>query len=121
MQDKGTTGQPAAQPNIHMTGYLVTFFTQETRTHSGVSLAEWILEQARQTGIQGATIISAKAGFGHDGRFHSEDYFDLEDRPQQVVMAISAPNCAALFARIRESGLHIFYTKAPIEFGFTDD
>lgn len=121
MQLTGATGTPAAEPHILMTGYLVTFFTQENRTHGGTSLAEWILEQARQLGIQGATMMSATAGFGHDGRFHSESYFDLEDRPQQVVMALRTDKCADLFARLKENGLHVFYTKAPIEFGFTDD
>lgn len=104
-----------------MTGFLVTFYTQESRTFEKTPLADWILDQARQVGVQGATMMPGKAGFGHDGRFHSESYFDLEDRPVQVVMAVRTEKFAPLMERIKSCGLRIFYTRAPIEFGFTDE
>ena len=30
-------------------------------------------------GARGATLTSGKEGFGHDGQYHSESIFDLED------------------------------------------
>ncbi len=102
-------------------GYLVTFYTQQNRTHDGVPLARWIIGQAKQLGVGGATLFSGREGFGHDGRFHSENYFDLEDPPLQVAMALSAEECQTLMDRLRTSGVRVFYTKSPIDFGFTTE
>lgn len=104
-----------------MQGYFVTFFTQQNRTHDGMQLARWLVEQAQALGISGATLFSGKAGFGHDGRFHSENYFDLEDPPLQVAMALAPEECDKLMARLREEGVRIFFTKSRIEFGFTTE
>jgi len=102
-----------------MQGYYVTFFTQQSRTHGDVPVARWLIEEARKLGVRGATLFSGKEGFGHDGRFHSDSYFDLEDQPLQVGMALSPGECDALMRRIRDSRLRIFYTKSAVEFGFT--
>jgi len=102
-----------------MDGYLVTFFTQQNRGHDGTSVADWILGQARELGVRGATLLSGQEGFGHDGRFHSENLFDLEDPPLQVVVALTPAESDQLFSRIEESGLRVFYTKTRAEFGFT--
>ncbi|QJB56648.1 DUF190 domain-containing protein [Pseudodesulfovibrio sp. zrk46] len=102
-----------------MQGYFITLFTQQNRKHEGIPLAKWIIEEAKKLGIGGATLFSGKEGFGHDGRFHSDNYFDLEDPPLQVAMALTPEECDKLIHRIEESQVRIFYTKSPIEFGFT--
>ena len=102
-----------------MEGYLVTFFTQQNREHAGMPLANWIVEEAKQLGVRGATLFTGSEGFGHDGRFHSGGYFDLEDQPLQVVLALTSHECDQLFARIRENNLRIFHTKCRAEFGYT--
>ncbi|WP_207264769.1 DUF190 domain-containing protein [Desulfovibrio sp. Huiquan2017] len=104
-----------------MQGYFVTFFTQQSREHDGLPVATWIVEQARHIGVRGATLFSGKEGFGHDGRFHSDNFFDLEDPPVQVALALTGEECDALMTRFAESGLRVFYTKSEIEFGFTSD
>ena len=73
-----------------MHGFQLTFFTQQNRLHGDGLLAEWLVEEAKRLGIRGATLITATEGFGHDGRFHSGDFFDLADQPLQVVMAVGA-------------------------------
>ncbi|WP_432735243.1 DUF190 domain-containing protein [Maridesulfovibrio sp. FT414] len=100
-------------------GYSVTFFTQRNRTHEEIPLARWIIEEARKIGVGGATLFSGKEGFGHDGQFHSENYFDLEDQPLQVTIALTPAEYEALMARIEENRLRVFYTKSEVEFGFT--
>ncbi|MFV0436517.1 MAG: DUF190 domain-containing protein [Desulfopila sp.] len=104
-----------------MEGYVVTFFTQENREHNDVSLANWLIEEAKKLGARGATLLSGQEGFGHDGIFRSASYFDLEDRPQQVIMALTNDECAQLFTRIKENNLRIFYTKVPGVFGYTGE
>jgi PII-like signaling protein len=100
-------------------GYLVTFFTQQSRAHDGTPLAGWILEQARALGVGGATILAGQEGFGHDGRVHSDSLFDMEDPPLQVVLALTPEECEQLLAAISAQGHRVFYVKSRVEFGFT--
>ena len=100
-------------------GYLITFFTQQSREHNGMPLAHWIVEEAKQLGASGATLSAAKEGFGHDGRLHSEGFFNLEDPPQKIVMALRPEICDLLVARIAEEGVKVFFTKTRVSFGFT--
>lgn len=104
-----------------MKGYLVVFFTQQNRRHEDMSVANWILEEARRLGVRGATLFSGKEGFGHDGRYHADTLFDLEDPPVQVTMALTGDECDKLMARIAESNLRVFFTKTQAEFGFTSE
>lgn len=104
-----------------MDGYIVTFFTQQKREQDGVSVASWIVETAKQLGIRGATLLSGQEGFGHDGRFHSESIFDLEDPPMQVVLVLTEDECDRLFAAIKKKQLRVFYTKTATVFGLTSD
>lgn len=104
-----------------MNGYILTFFTQQNREHDEQPVATWLIETARQLGIRGATLQSGMEGFGRDGRFHSDNIFDFEDRPQQVVVVVSEDESERLFARIKAAGLQIFFTKTPTEFGSTLD
>jgi PII-like signaling protein len=104
-----------------MEGYIVTFFTQQNRGQDGVSVANWIIEKAKQLGIRGATLLSGHEGFGHDGRYHSESIFDLEDRPLQVVLVLTHDECERLFSAIEQKQLSVFFTKTATEFGLTSD
>lgn len=104
-----------------MKGYFVTFFTQQNRTHQDVPLARWIIEEAKKLGIRGATLFSGKQGFGHDGRFHSDNYFDLEDLPVQVGLALTPEECDKLMDRLETNHVRVFFTKAAVEFGFTSE
>ncbi len=104
-----------------MQGYLVTFFTQRNREVDGIPIASWIVEKAKKLSVRGATLFSGKEGFGHDGRFHSENYFDNEDAPMQVAMALTKEECDRLMNLLEENKVRIFYTKSGIEFGYTCD
>lgn len=104
---------------MHMNGYVVTFFTQQNRGQGDLTIARWLVATAKQLGIRGATVLSGQEGFGHDGRYHSESMFDLEDRPMQVVLVVTAEECERLFEAIGQEGLSIFYTKTATEFGTT--
>lgn len=104
-----------------MQGYQLTFFTQQDRKHRTLPLAHWLLEEARNIGISGATLITASEGFGHERKIRSAHFFDLADQPLEVTMAASEANADRLFARLKEEGVNIFYIKTPIEFGMTGD
>lgn len=102
-----------------MKGYMVVFFTQQNRKYGDESVANFILEEAKKLGVRGATLFSGKEGFGHDGRYHADNFFELEDPPVQVALALSSEECDLLLSRFKEEGLRVFYTKTETEFGFT--
>ena len=104
-----------------MQGFQLTFFTQQDRNHQGRSLAKWLLEEARNLGIGGATLIPAAEGFGHDRKLRSVNFFELTDQPLEVTMAVSETDAERLFARLKEEGVNIFYVKTPIEFGMSGE
>jgi PII-like signaling protein len=104
-----------------MQGFQLTFFTQQDRNHRGRSLAKWLLEEARDLGIGGATLIPASEGFGHDRKLRSAHFFELTDQPLEVTMAVSEADAERLFARLEEEGVNIFYVKTPIEFGMSGE
>ena len=104
-----------------MQGFQITFFTQQDRKHNGISLAQWLLEEARNIGISGATLIPAAEGFGHDRKIRSTNFFELTDQPIELTMAVSEVDANRLFMRLKEEKINIFYVKTPIEFGMTGD
>lgn len=100
-----------------MHGYQITFFTQQDRRHRHQPMAEWLMLVARDLGLRGATVFAASEGYGQHRRVHSAHFFDLADQPQEVVMAVSEDEAADLFTYLEEEGVHLFYVKAPVEFG----
>ncbi|KGO35259.1 MAG: DUF190 domain-containing protein [Desulfoprunum sp.] len=104
-----------------MLGFQLTFFTQQDRRHHGVSLGQWLLEVAQGLGINGATLITAAEGFGHDRKIRSAHFFELTEQPIEVTMAVSGEEADRLFVRLKDEEINIFFIKTPIEFGMTGE
>lgn len=101
-----------------MNGTLLRFYVHENRRHHHVLLYDWLLEQARQMGINGGSAFRAIAGFGRHGVLHEEHFFELAgEMTVQVELAVSDDEAEQMIARIREEGVTIFYVRIPIEFG----
>lgn len=100
-----------------MTGYQLTFFTQQDHRHKGKPVGEWLLHVAQELGLRGATLLPAGEGLGHHGRIHSAHFFELADQPVEVVMALTEEETARLFSRLQAERVHLFYVKAAVEFG----
>ena len=49
-------------------GYLLRIFIGESDKHAGKPLHEWIVIQARQQGLAGATVLRGMMGFGANSR-----------------------------------------------------
>jgi PII-like signaling protein len=102
-----------------MTGYQLTFFTQQDRCHASRSLHQWLMDLAQSMGIRGATMSAAQEGIGSDHHRHSARFFELADQPVEITMVVSAAECDSILKRLNdEPGLHLFYSKMPVEFGF---
>jgi PII-like signaling protein len=102
-------------------GYQLTFFTQQDRRHGWTPLGKWLLKEARNLGVGGATLSAAAEGFGRDGKLHSAHFIDMADQPLEVTMALSAADAERMFQRLREEKINVFFVKAPIEFGMTGE
>lgn len=102
-----------------MHGFKLSFYTQQGRTHGLLSISEWLLKEAKELGIQGATVNVTQGGYGRDGKYHMAHFFEIGEQPMEVQMAVRTEECDRIFARIEEEKLEIFYMKIPIEFGVT--
>lgn len=104
-----------------MQGFQLTFYTEQDKRHDGRPLTAWLVEEARRLGIGGATVIAASEGFGQHRKLHAARFFELGDQPVEVTMAVTGAEAEAFMARLREAGVRVFYTRAPVEFGMTGE
>lgn len=100
-----------------MQGYQITFYTQQDRTHGHEPLAQWLLAQAQSLGIRGATLSGSLEGLDHRGRIHAINMFDFGDQPVQLTLVVSEVENQRLFNYLGSSGVQVFYTRSPVEFG----
>jgi len=104
-----------------MQGYQLSFLTQQDRTHKNQWIGDWLIEEARSMGINGATLFTATEGFGRERKLHCTGYFDISDQPITVSMAVSEDDARIFLQHLKQEGINVFYIKSPIEFGLTDD
>lgn len=100
-----------------MQGQQLTFFTQQDRLQGHEPLAQWLLAQAQQLGIRGATLNGSLQGLGHDGQLHALTMFDAGDQPVQVTMVVTDDECDRLFAHLQARHVQVFYMRNRVEFG----
>lgn len=102
-----------------MQGYQLIFCTYQGMKHGNLTVADWLLDQAKELGVAGATINASQSGYGSDGKFHSAHFFELAEQPLEVMMVVTNEKSKQLFAIIEEAGLEIFYSKVAVEYGTT--
>lgn len=80
----------------------------ESRKHAGVPLYEWILRQAQQQGLAGATVYRAMAGFGRHGQMHEDRFFELAgELPLQVEIWADESSVLTLLNSLRQQGVDV--------------
>jgi PII-like signaling protein len=57
--------------NLLADGCLLRIFVGETDKHAGIPLYDWIVKQARECELAGATVIRGMEGFGAHGNLHT--------------------------------------------------
>ncbi len=60
-------------------GHLLRIFIGERDQYEGLPLFEWIVRQAKEKGLAGATVIRGLAGFGAHSRLHTAKILRLSD------------------------------------------
>lgn len=105
-----------------MNGVHLRLYTYETRKHQGISVYEWLLEQAKKLGIHGGSAFRAMAGFGRHGRLHEQHFFELPgDVPILVEFLMTQDEAHAYLALLREQKLDLFYSRVVTECGHVDE
>jgi hypothetical protein len=66
-------------------GCLLRIFVGESDRHSGIPLHEWIVLQARERGLAGATVLRGMMGFGAHSRLHT---FKVERLSQDLPIVV---------------------------------
>lgn len=93
-------------------------FMTESQKHHGKLLCEWLLEKARESGIQGGSAFRAIAGYGRHGRMHEETFFELSgDLPVEVEFVLSEEQVRTFLDALAAENLRLVYVKTPVEYG----
>lgn len=79
-------------------GVLLRIFVSETDKHDGVSLYEWLIDQANRNGLAGATATRGIAGYGAHHRVHSAKILRLSLELPVVVEIIDTEENVRRFA-----------------------
>jgi PII-like signaling protein len=100
-----------------MNGFLLTFYTEQNKRHGHKTICEWLLHEAKELGIHGATVISGSEGVGHAGAHHAAHMLKLTDQPVQIIIAATDDEAQRLLDVVKAAHVHVFYTRAPVEYG----
>lgn len=102
-----------------MQGICLKFYVQEDRKHHHVLVYEWLLEQARQLGLNGGSAFKAMAGFGRHGLLHEDHFFELSGKlPVVVEFIVTESEADRLLTRVQAEEVTLFYAKTAVEFGW---
>jgi hypothetical protein len=58
-------------------GHLLRIFLSESDRHEGRPLYEWLVQEAKATGLAGATVFRAIEGYGAHSQIHTAKMLDL--------------------------------------------
>lgn len=101
-----------------MKGCALRFYLHENQKHGGVPLYEWLLEQARRSGIPGGSAFRAIAGFGRHGVLSEQHFFELAGQLAVVVeFVVSDTQADGLLDLARADGATLFHTRTAVDFG----
>lgn len=102
-----------------MRGICLNLHTYEFHKHKGELLHEWLLEKAKEMGVEGGSILRSIAGFGRHGQLHEEHFFELASNVPIILTFISQKEKIDRFlATIKEEKLSLFFSMNEVEYGF---
>lgn len=101
-----------------MQGIYLKFYVLENRRHHGILAYEWLLEEAKKTGIRGGSAFRAIASFGRHGKMHEQHFFELAgDLFVEVGFALKEEDAQHFLAHLASEELKLFYIKIPVDMG----
>ena len=100
-----------------MQGSQLTVFAATTgpRKHHQTTVG-WILDQARQAGIHGATVVEVSECVDVHGKYHAARFVELADQPVAITLAGESERVDALLDRLRQGSVPLFYTRCAVDY-----
>ena len=90
-------------------GQLLRIFIGESDKFQGKPLYEWIVQQAREKGLAGATVLRGIEGFGRASRIHTAKIVRLSEDLPVVIEIVDVPEkiepFVALVDQVIDGGL----------------
>ena len=81
-----------------------------------LSVVDWILEEARNADIHGATVVEVAEGVDHKGKYHAARFFELAEQSVAVTLIAGDSQIDGLLEKLNGGGVPLFYTRARIEY-----
>ncbi|MFM0037644.1 DUF190 domain-containing protein [Paraburkholderia strydomiana] len=101
-----------------MTGSQLTIYATDQRQRiRHMSIVEWIFDEARGAGIQGATVVEVAESVDVKGKYHAARFFELAEQSVAVTIIAVDADIDALLAKLDGGSVRLFYTRAPVEYG----
>ena len=100
-----------------MQGSQLTVFAATTgrRKHHQTTVG-WILDEARQAGIQGATVFEVSECVDLHGKYHAARFVELAEQPVAITLAGESARVDALLERLRRGDVPLFYTRCAVDY-----
>ena len=86
-------------------GKLLRIFIGESDKHGGMSLYEWIVRQAREHGLAGATVLRGLEGFGARSRLHTSKVLRLSSDLPIVIEIVDTEEKIEKFLPLIDSAI----------------
>lgn len=87
-------------------GKLLRVFIGENDRHEGMPLFEWIVRQAREQGLAGATVLRGLEGFGAKSRLHTAKILRLSSDLPIVVEIVDTEDKIEAFLALIDDVVH---------------
>jgi PII-like signaling protein len=102
---------------VGMQGSQLTVFAATTgpRKHHQTTVG-WILDEARQAGIHGATVVDVSECVDVHGKYHAARFVELADQPVAITLAGESERVDALLDRLRHGSVPLFYTRCAVDY-----
>ena len=95
---------------------LTLYAANQSHRVKHMTVVEWLLHEAKEAGIVGATVVEVAEGVDAKGRYHAARFFELTDQPVAVTLIGEDERIDGMLARLRAGGIRLFYTRTPIEY-----
>lgn len=101
-------------------GVQLQFYFPEGARHAHELLHEWLLAQARDCGIKGASVFRAIAGYGRHGRMHYGHFFESAGQlPVEVRIVTTDELAQRLLTALEHEQVGVFYVRSQVDYGWT--